>query len=72
MKTLLERLKPEILKNLHNQQEDYKTLVGGLLKTLDEKVAVTEMTLGDLNDLSKFSNNYTVRILDLYDMFEDI
>jgi len=46
MKTLLERLKPKIVKNLYNQEKDYPITVGDLLKKLNESVAVTELTLG--------------------------
>jgi hypothetical protein len=72
MKTLLERLKPEIVKNLYNQEKDYPITVGDLLKKLNEKVAVTELTLGELNNLSSFSPNSVIKINDLYNMFENI
>jgi hypothetical protein len=72
MKTLLQRLKPEIVKNLYNQEKDYPITVGDLLKKLNESVAVTELTLGELNNLSSFSPNPTIKILDLYNMFENL
>lgn len=72
MKTLLERLKPEIVKNLYNQEKDYPITVGDLLKKLNESVAVTELTLGELNNLASFSPNPTIKILDLYNMFENL
>jgi hypothetical protein len=72
MKTLLERLKPEIVKNLYNQEKDYPITVGDLLKELNESVAVTELTLGELNNLSSFSPKPVIKILDFYDMFENI
>ena len=71
MKTLLERLKPEIKKNLLDQKDDYPTLVGGLLEILEENVAVTELKLGDLNNLTDFAPGYHTQVMDLYNMFND-
>ena len=44
MKTLLERLKPEI-KKIFRPKDDYPTLVGGLLEILEENVAGIELKL---------------------------
>ena len=71
MKTLLERLKPEIKKNLLDQKDDYPTLVGGLLEILEENVSVTELKLGDLNNLTDFAPGYHNQVMDLYNMFND-
>ena len=72
MKNLLQRLKPDISKNLINSENDYPNLVDGLLKTLSENVAVTELKLGDLTNLISFSPIPVNTILEMYDMFEDI
>ena len=40
MKTLLERLKPEIKNNLLNSEIDYPTLVGDLKKILSDNVVL--------------------------------
>ena len=58
MKTLFERLKPEIKETLLKEQTKYPTLVGDLIKTLQDNVAVTEMKLGDLSSVSNFLNPY--------------
>lgn len=71
MKTLFERLKPEIRENLLSQQSEYPTLIGDLLVILKENVAVTEMKLGDLNSLSNFTNEWVSSISQLYDMFDE-
>jgi hypothetical protein len=72
MKTLLERLKPEIKKTLLDEQEQYPNTVGELLKVLEEEVAVTELTLKNINNLSDFSSTRVNTILEIYDMFESL
>ena len=71
MKTLFERLKLEIKTNLLNEQDEYPNMVGSLLKVLQEEVAVTELKLRDINNLSDFSPNRVNTILEIYDMFEN-
>lgn len=71
MKNLLQRLKPEISKNLINSEKEYPNLVSGLLKTLSENVAVTQLTLEDINNLSSFSPTSINKILEVYEMFEE-
>ena len=71
MKNLLQRLRPEIVKNLYNSEKEFPNLVGELLKKLSENVAITSMTLGDLTNLSNFSTTRVMTILEIYDMFEE-
>ena len=71
MKNLLQRLRPEIVKNLYNAEGEFPNLVGELLQKLSENVAITSMTLGDLSNLSNFSPNRVITILEIYDMFEE-
>lgn len=71
MKTLFERLKPEIKEKLLLEQSEYPTLIGDLLKILNENVAVTEMKLGDLSSLTNFAPTYIGMITELYEMFEE-
>ena len=71
MKNLLQRLRPEIVKNLYNSEKEFPNLVGELLKKLSENIAITSMTLGDLTNLSNFSTNRVITILEIYDMFEE-
>ena len=71
MKTLFERLKPEIKEKLLKEQTEYPCLVGDLIKTLQDNVAVTEMKLGDLSSVSNFAPGYVNQITELYDMFEE-
>ena len=49
----------------------YLILIGDLLKTLNENVAVTEMKLGDLTSVANFAPGYVNQIGELYDMFEE-
>ena len=72
MKNLLQRLKPEIVKNLYNQEKDYPNLVKDLLKTLSSEVAVTNMKFGDLTNLGNFSEKSPNTVLEFYEMFEEI
>ena len=71
MKNLLQRLKPEISKNLINSEKDYPNLVGSLLKVLSENVALTELKLGDITNLISFSPKPVNTVLEMYDMFEE-
>ena len=71
MKTLLQRLRPEIVKNLYNSEKEFPNLVRDLLQKLSENVAITSMTLGDLTNLANFSPNRVITILEIYDMFEE-
>lgn len=71
MKTLFERLKPEIKERLLSQQEDYPIMINDLVKKLNDNVAVTEIKLGDLSSLTNFSPNWISQISQLYEMFED-
>ena len=71
MKNLLQRLKPEIVKNLYNQEKEYPTLVGDLLKILSSEVAVTNMKFGDLTNLGNFCEKSPSTVLEIYEMFED-
>ena len=70
MKTLFERLKPEIKEKLLSEKSEYPSLIGGLLTVLKDNVAVTEMKLGDLSSVSNFAPGYINTISELYDMFE--
>jgi len=72
MKTLLERLKPEIKTTLLDEQEKYPNSVGELLEVLGEEVAVTQLTLKNINNLSDFSPYRVSTILEIYDMFDEI
>jgi len=72
MKTLLERLKPEIKTTLLDEQEKYPNTVGELLEVLGEEVAVTQLTLKNINNLSDFSPYRVSTILEIYDMFDEI
>ena len=71
MKNLLQRLRPEIVKNLYNSEGEFPNLVGELLQKLSENVAITSMTLGDLTNLANFSPSRVITILEIYDMFEE-
>jgi hypothetical protein len=71
MKNLLQRLRPEIVKNIYNGEEQFPILVEDILKKLSENVAITEMKLGDLTNIANFSPNHVSTILEIYDMFEN-
>ena len=71
MKTLFDRLEPDIKEQLILQEPLFPTLCGDLIKLLKENVAITELKLGDLNNLSNFKKGYTTKITELYEMFND-
>tara|TARA_B100000900_G_C20529166_1_gene695571 strand:+ start:247 stop:459 length:213 start_codon:yes stop_codon:yes gene_type:complete len=70
MKNLLQRLKPEIVKNLYNQEKEFPRLVGDLLKILSSEVAITNMKFGDLSNLGNFCENSPNTVLEFYEMFD--
>ena len=72
MKNLLQRLKPEIVKNLYNQEKEFPRLVGDLLKILSSEVAVTNMKFVDLTNLGNFCKKSPNTVLEFYEMFEEI
>ena len=71
IKTLFERLKPEIKEKLISEETQFPTLIGDLIKLLKENVAVTAITLGDLSNLSNFKEGYITKISEFYDMFDE-
>ena len=71
IKTLFERLKPDIKEQLILQEPLFPSLCGDLIKLLKENVAITELKLGDLSNLSNFKPEYTTKISELYDMFDE-
>lgn len=71
LKTLYERLKPEIKDNLEKEKNIYPHICTHLLSVLHENVAVTQLTFADINSLTDFSPTSVLRILEIYDMFED-
>lgn len=70
MKTLFERLKPEIKQKLLSEQSEFPMMIGELIEILKGNVAITEMKLGDLNNLTSFAPSFILSINELYDMFE--
>ena len=71
MKTLYERLRPEIKDKLLSEQSEFPTLISGLLEVLNQNVAVTEVKLGDLTSVANFAPGYVNQISQLYEMFEE-
>ena len=71
MKSLLERLKPEIKSSLLESQDEFPNLVSSLISSLEDNVAITELTFGDINNLTLYSPTSISSLLEVYDMFED-
>ena len=72
METLFERLKTEIKEPLVKDIEKYPTTIGNLIKTLNTKKAITDLTLGEISEIKAYSPTYIIDILQIYDMFEDL
>ena len=70
MKNLYQRLNQDIKDNLLAEKGDYPNLIGELIEALETNVAVTELTLDNINQLSSFSPKYISTILEIYDMFD--
>jgi hypothetical protein len=52
MKTLLERLKPEVMELLDVEAQTYPTIVKSIKGNLSQRYYVTEISLGTVSDLS--------------------
>jgi hypothetical protein len=52
MKTLLERLKPEVMELLDVEAQTYPTIIKGIKGNLSQRYYVTEISLGTVSDLS--------------------
>jgi hypothetical protein len=52
MKTLLERLKPEVMELLDREAQTYPSTVKGIKGNLSQKYFPTEISLGTVSDLS--------------------
>ena len=72
METLFERLKTEIKEPLVKDIEKYPTTIGNLIKTLNTKNAITDLTLGEISEIKSYSPTYIVEVIQIYDMFEDL
>ena len=71
IKTLKQRLKPEILANIEEVKNTYPHSYKYIMEELEGKVAVTQLTLETINSITTYSPKYVLKIADIYDMFED-
>lgn len=71
MKTLKQRLKPDIMANIEKSKDIYPYSYKSLMNELEEKVAVTQLTLETINSLTSYSPILISKIVDIYDMFEE-
>ena len=71
IKTLKERLKPEIMANIEAEKDTYPASYNYIMAALNENVAVTQLTLETINSITAYSPTYVQKIVDIYDMFED-
>ena len=71
IKTLKERLKPEIMANIEAEKDNYPHSYNYIMEALNENVSVTSLTLETINSITTFSPKYVQKIVDIYDMFED-
>ncbi len=56
MKTLLERLKPEIKLRLNSNTPEYSSSIDNIYKTLASKVFYQDLTMGEISTLYTFSD----------------
>jgi len=56
MKTLLERLKPEITIKLKENQAEYGSVVDRILKNLSSKEMYSQLTMSEISTLYTFSD----------------
>lgn len=70
MKTLKERLKPDIMANIEEVKDTYPLTYEFIMKELEGNVAVTQLTLETINSITVYSPKYIREIGEIYDMFE--
>ena len=67
IKTLKQRLKPEIKAKLESNDRKYSAAVRSLFIKLDETKFVSDLTIGDIRSLHTFSDTKLYN-LDIYDL----
>ena len=67
IKTLKQRLKPEIKKKLLSNDRKYSAAVRSLFAILDKTKFVSDLTIGNIRSLHTFSNTQMYN-LDIYDL----
>ncbi len=72
MKTLFQRLKPEIKEPLLKDLDKYPRLIGGIIETLKTKKAITDLTMGEIGDIKSYSPTYITEIIQIWGMFEEL
>jgi len=70
IKTLKQRLKPEILANIEAEKDTYPNSYNYIMDELNGNVAVTQLTLETINSITTYSPTYINKITDIYDMFD--
>ena len=71
MKTLFERLKPEIVTAMELEAEQYPATVEMLKRDFEGKNYFTELTVSCIMQLFRYTNSEKYSILELVAMFED-
>ena len=56
MKTLLEQLRPEVVKSLENNREKYDLSITDLYNELDTKHLYSELSVGTMRDLTLYAD----------------
>ena len=56
MKTLLEKLKPEIVEALENNRDQYNFSINDLYNELDTKHLYSELSIGTMRDITVFAD----------------
>jgi hypothetical protein len=71
MKTLLERLKPEVLQAMNEDAEKYPSLIASLKRTLEqEEASPLNLSVNDASYICQY-NNKNLDIINLLDCFID-
>jgi len=70
MKTLFERLKPELLDAMHTEAKLYPTLMESLREELENNYSWMQITVNQGQRLTQLKNQ-NIGILELVDCFED-
>ena len=56
MKTLLEKLKPEIVEALENNRDQYNFSINDLYNELDTKHLYSELSIGTMRDITLYAD----------------
>jgi uncharacterized protein YfkK (UPF0435 family) len=70
MNNLFERLEPSVRENLLADIERFPFTIKEIIDKLKNSVAITQLTLGEVDTLTSYSDKHIEKLFEVYDMFK--